>query len=925
MNLEKPTPFDFFKKKNRWIASAAQSDAVLRILFEEERAFLQVENSDCGPFSFNFQQYFGPERPLLLAMKSINHQLSLLVDWENPERRIYLTDHEHLIGYLKNCRRVVDQTGNALHFADEPGEVVVHIDETEDLASFKVFVRHRSRKYSTFRFLTESLVLIGENIISIPPLDQSFQKIKAFITKVKREELDSVLSLLFSNFTGFRLEWEGWTLREEEPGEVESVLVIERVDSDKNLYLKVDYFVPGLPVHFLTHYEVRAAVRLNEVEKIAAVSQLIFPQNVDLIDHIKNILNKLQRKLKIKNGYIQDDNLFIITDDLATNFILHEFTKLLFQHRVFGSDKLVDYKVHTKQPKLRLALNHGLNFLEGECELEFSGETMPLMKALALYEKNAYIPLNNGHLAVLDANYVKKLKRIFKKNRNKVSVSFFDLPELDDLIEERALEKAPRKIRDFYQDYNHLQDNPIRVPRIQGTPRPYQKAGYQWLSYLVNHDLAPVLADEMGLGKTLQAIMLLASFYPRVKKSTLIIMPRTLLFNWQEEIRKFCPRLSVHVYHGTLRDREAIEKHQLTLTTYSVVRNDIETLKEMNFFFVILDESQKIKNLQTKTAKAILLLKSEKRLAISGTPIENNLGELYSLFRFLNPGMFGSLQDFQSQYANPIQRDQDHEAAAHLKRKIFPFILRRIKKDVIKDLPDKMEQTLMVDMSEKQAALYEDRRKFYEDVIHNKVSKEGFGKSRFFIFQALNELRQIATQPEVISDGQVASPKRQVLMEYIQDLVSSGKKALVFSNFLRTLENVSGDLHESGIQSLKMTGATMNRADLVRRFQQDTNISVFTMTLKTGGVGLNLTAAEYIFIMDPWWNRAAENQAIDRTHRIGQKNTVFSYRLIMKGTIEEKILKLQEIKKDLFNELITADSGPMKHLNEEDLGFLLGR
>jgi len=858
-------------------------------------------------------------------MKSINHQLSLLVNWENPERRIYLSEHEHLIGHMKDCRRVVDQKGNNLHFANDPGELVVHIDESDELASFKVFVRHGSKTHSSFKFLTESLVLIGKNLIAIPALGPSFLKIKAFITKVKKEELDSILSLLFSNFTGFRLEWGGWTLQTEGPKEVESVLVIEEVDSDKNLYFKIDYYTPGLPVNFLTRYEVRSAVRLNEVENIIIISPLVFPQNVELVHKIKKMLNQLQRRLKIKNGFAQDGNLFIITDELATSFILNEFTKLLFQYRIFGSEKLLNYKVHTQQPKLRLALNHGLNFLEGNCELEFSDESMPLMKALALYEKNAYIPLNNGHLAVLDASYVKKLKRIFKKNKDKVTVSFFDLPELDDLIEERAMEKAPRKIREFYQGYNHLLDEPIRMPRIHGKPRPYQKAGYQWLSYLVNHDLGPVLADEMGLGKTLQAIMLLASFYPKTKKPSLIIMPRTLLFNWQEEILKFCPRLSVHVYHGTQRDRESIKKHQLTLTTYSVVRNDIEALKEMNFFFVILDESQKIKNLQTKTTKAILLLKSQKRFAISGTPIENNLGELYSLFRFLNPGMFGSLRDFQSQYAIPIQRDQDHEAATHLKRKIFPFILRRIKKDVIKDLPDKMEQTIMIDMSEKQAILYEERRKFYEDIIHNKVSQEGFVKSRFFIFQALNELRQIATQPEVISEGQITSPKRLVLMEYIQDLVSSGKKALVFSNFLRTLEEISDDLHDSGIAHLNMTGATTNRADLVQRFQRDTNISVFAMTLKTGGVGLNLTAAEYIFIMDPWWNRAAENQAIDRTHRIGQKNTVFSYRLIMKETIEEKILKLQELKKDLFNELITADSGAMKHLNEDDLGFLLGR
>ena len=456
-------------------------------------------------------------------------------------------------------------------------------------------------------------------------------------------------------------------------------------------------------------------------------------------------------------------------------------------------------------------------------------------------------------------------------------------------------------------------------------PFSYQKEGIRWMAQNWKAGYQGVLlADDMGLGKTLQAIAMLANVYPQEPRSSLIVMPRTLLFNWGNEIRKFRPELTFYTYHGTSRDLQEAKQAQIILTTYATVRNDIETLKDEEFYYVILDESQNIKNMQSQVSRAAMLLKAQHRLALSGTPIENNLGELYTLFRFLNPAMFGSTEDFTRQYATPIQKDGDKEALHELKKKIYPFILRRVKAEVLTELPEKIEQILYVDMSPEQQAFYEQRRLFYYKTVKEQIKEQGVRKSQFFSLQALSELRQIASIPDAKSDNAIASPKRELLQEQIMDVIASGHKVLVFANFLASLEGVAEDLAQAEIQYLLMTGATRDRQTLVQQFQNDDNVKVFLMTLKTGGVGLNLTAADYIFIYDPWWNIAAENQAIDRTHRIGQDKTVFSYKLITKGTIEEKILKLQELKRELFDNLISSDGASIKALDEEDVEFVLG-
>ncbi|MEA2099722.1 MAG: DEAD/DEAH box helicase, partial [Campylobacterota bacterium] len=431
-------------------------------------------------------------------------------------------------------------------------------------------------------------------------------------------------------------------------------------------------------------------------------------------------------------------------------------------------------------------------------------------------------------------------------------------------------------------------------------------------------------ADDMGLGKTLQTISLLSYIYPKSKIPSLVVMPKSLLNNWQNELKKFNPNLSFYLYYGAGREVEEFKNHNIILTTYALVRNDIDKLRDEKFDTIILDESQNIKNVESKISKAVMLLESSNKFALSGTPIENSLFELYSLFRFINGGLFSTLADFKRDYAVPIQGDANEDVAKILKAKISPFLLRRLKKDVLKDLPAKQEQVIYVDMDDSHKKFYNQKRDYYKQMIEQQISMNGMEKSKFMILQAFNDLRQIASAPELKSEESVVSSKIESMFEMLEDIVLNNHKVLIFANFLGSLDLISQKANELGYEHLLMTGSTRNRQELVDKFQTDKDIKLFLMTLKVGGVGLNLTEADYVFIFDPWWNASAENQAVDRCHRMGQKNKVFSYKMITKGTIEEKILELQSQKKDMTDMIISGEDGGLKQLSGADLDYILG-
>lgn len=459
--------------------------------------------------------------------------------------------------------------------------------------------------------------------------------------------------------------------------------------------------------------------------------------------------------------------------------------------------------------------------------------------------------------------------------------------------------------------------------------RPYQRFGSAWLDYLLSHGFGACLADEMGLGKTVQTIALLRSAYGSgVEGLSLIVAPKSLLFNWASELARFAPELKVHLHYGLKRDETLPRGSAIVITSYATARNDVSKFEPSLFSFLVLDESQMVKNTETKTAAALRKLKATRRIALSGTPIENNIAEIYSLFRFLNPTFFGSLGDFNRRYRAPIEEHRDEAAIKDLRTRIRPFILRRTKRDVLPELPAKTEQIAMVELEPAHLAAYHHRRIALRETIEN-TKLEDPSKALFMLLTAMTELRRLASVPEadpVLADELpgLISAKRTFLAETIPDIAASGHKCLVFTNYLATVELVSEDLASLGMPNLIITGATGDRGSIVRRFQTDPSVRALVMTLKTGGLGLNLTAADYVFILDPWWNAAAENQAIDRTHRIGQNNPVFCYRVIAKDTIEERMLELQRRKSSLASALIMTDSELSKNLDDDDIEYLLG-
>lgn len=923
------TTIDIFEKLKRpkpVITQPTKTDKLFfQLDFDADGAFLRVVNDKGRPVEPNYEYYTGGARELLKAFDAIQNRNSFRIDWEKPRDEVYLGENDYLLWQLKRCDNFVDRDFNPIRFASEPGKLLFQIETRDAALTSRIILAADGKRMEDIVLLNENHAYVDGVVYTIEPLSQNYHLIDSFRTALLTPAMaEKYLSLLFSCFSNITVRYNGYRVTTGEPKTTRPTLIIEKIDADNALHLRLSTSLPGFDPDFFDAYDVTRIAVLNDLEKKITVSDLRYEEIYSGWKEIEKLLNKHRRALDNQSGYFVDDNLFIIEEELAKAFVHAELPHLIARFSVLGAEKLKTYKVRAVQPKLDLSLAHGIDFLQGDANLEIEGQYIPLFDALTQYKKNSYITLNDGVNAIVNQDYMNKLMRIFKQKDAKVKVSFFDLPIVEEMIDAKIAESAFKQSREVFLGFNTLHQSRPRYPQLNTQLRDYQKQGFKWINYLHSHALGGCLADDMGLGKTLQAITMLASVYPKQTQPSLIIMPRSLLFNWENEINKFRPQLTFYVYHGPNRDLAEARTRQVILTTYATVRNDIEALQEETFYYIILDESQHIKNLNSKISKAVMLLNSDHRLALSGTPIENNLGELYALFRFLNPAMFGSVHDFNRNFVSPIQRNDDKDALRDLKKKIYPFILRRLKGDVLKDLPDKVEQTLYVDMSPEQQALYEQRRRFYYETVKAQIAQNGIRKSQFFILQALNELRQIASIPEAKSENGILSPKRDVLNEHLADLIANDHKVLVFANYLHALDCAANDLDQAGVEHLLMTGATRDRKRLVARFQEDDAVKVFLMTLKTGGLGLNLTAADYIFIFDPWWNRAAENQAIDRTHRIGQQKTVFAYRLICRGTIEEKILSLQERKSELFDNLISSDGASIKAMSAKDVEYVLG-
>lgn len=840
-------------------------------------------------------------------------------------KELYLEDAGQVVYNLKSIDNFVDENFNKIVWSFEDNTLTLKIREIEnDIFNLRSQLL-LNKKYFDFQIISENLIYRKGIIYSFDNFVDDIHFIKELNTEIPKDNIEAYLSLANHYIKDLEIDYLDYEI--EEKYEIEGIpqLSIEKISKDNSLFLKVETFFSSISDTFIRENELEKFIIINNLEKkifICDVNYKIFEMAVD---EIVKLLVKHQRNFSIRSGYYLDENnLLIIQEEIAKEFITKDLFQLATKYRIVGSDKLKKYNIRFIKPKLVGRLATSIDFLEGNLEVEIGDEKFSIIELLAKLKKDSYIVLGDGTNAIINKKYIEKLERVFdNSNPNSVKISFFDLPIIEELINEKIFEDGENPQRNFFEGINNISIDK-NLPQINATLREYQKYGYHWISYLLENNLGACLADDMGLGKTLQAIAVITNLHKKkLSQKTLIVMPKSLIFNWESEIHKFSPSLKVGIYYGTNREMATFKDYEVILTTYGTIRNDIEELKDIKLDFVILDESQNIKNIYSQANKAIMLLNTRYRLALSGTPIENNLLELYSLFRFLNPTMLGTIENFNRYYMLPIQKDNDKNAMEELKKRIYPFILRRVKKEVLKDLPEKIEKTLFIEMNKEQKKYYEERRAYYYNLVHLNIKTNGINKSQFSILQALNELRQIASCPEN-KNPLLYSNKKIAVIENAIEAVKNNHKVLIFANYLSSIDSICKELDERGIKYLSMTGDTKDRHSLVDKFQNDSSYKVFVMTLKTGGVGLNLTAADTIFIYDPWWNKTVENQAIDRAYRLGQDNTVFAYKMILKDTIEEKILTLQKAKSLLIDNLISDEGASFKFLSEDDIEFILG-
>jgi SNF2 family DNA or RNA helicase len=548
------------------------------------------------------------------------------------------------------------------------------------------------------------------------------------------------------------------------------------------------------------------------------------------------------------------------------------------------------------------------------------------------------LPLEDGRALQLQMGRIKPLVRLLLQ---------FGMRQIDEnqhlqinkyqliLMQEAELAIAATKAR--WQGAEHFREElrqlikltnlpEIEAPRgLNANLRDYQHYGLNWLQFLRTCRFSGILADDMGLGKTVQTLAHLQyeKEQGRLKSATLIVAPTSLVGNWMAEAKRFTPELTVLVYHGSERHQDNFDDFDLVISTYGLIHRDKEKFINYSFYYLILDEAQFIKNARTKTTQIIQQLKAAHRLCLTGTPLENHLGELWSLFHFLTPGLLGDAKQFRLWFRTPIEKHADLDRRELLAQRVKPFMLRRTKNQVASELPPKTEMIRTIEIEGPQRDLYEAIRMSMEKKVRDAIAKQGLGKSHTLLLDALLKLRQVCCDPRLLSlpEATIAhgtSSKLEALMELLDNLVEEGRRVLVFSQFTSMLKLIEEQLVAKQYEYLKLTGQTQNRQALVEQFQEG-KTPIFLISLKAGGTGLNLTRADTVIHYDPWWNPAVEDQATDRTHRIGQENPVFVYKLITSGTVEEAILGMQERKRQLVDGILSSDSSKTVALSEEDL------
>ncbi len=636
------------------------------------------------------------------------------------------------------------------------------------------------------------------------------------------------------------------------------------------------------------------------------------------------------------NGYYY----LSFADAQKKQWFLKTYHSLLEQDiPLIGMDMLQHFRYSAHKPETACTIKEtSNNTITLIFTLQFGEEIIglhDLQKTLLAGQKA--IMLKDGSLGVLGADWIQQFSTIIKHGSiiGKKEIKVAQWMSITEGGGENSTAGLQTNTKEAWwkkwKQWQQQDDILYPVPAgIKATLRPYQQKGYEWMVLLSEAGAGTCLADDMGLGKTLQTICFLAYVHQlHTAQKHLIVCPSSLLYNWQQELEKFAPHLNTFIHHGANREVKNIESNDaaVILTTYSTLRIDIDEMALIPFGIAVIDESHNIKNPAALITRAVNQLNAVSRVALSGTPVMNNTFDLYAQLSFLLPGMFGSREFFKREYADAIDRDHDPEKIATLRKLTAPFVLRRTKEQVATDLPEKVESILWCEMGTDQKMAYESIKENIKSSVFIEIKEKGLAGGKLSVINGLLKLRQVCNSCQLVKDEDLFtsdSVKTEILVEELQNIIPN-HKALVFSQFTGMLDLLEQDLIKNHIPFCRLDGSTPldTRQVLVNNFQKTDSIEkVFLISLKAGNAGLNLTAADYVFLFDPWWNTAVQQQAIDRTHRIGQTQTVFAYSMVCKGTIEEKIMQLQQRKKKLADELISEEESFVKGLTENDIEFL---
>lgn len=719
-----------------------------------------------------------------------------------------------------------------------------------------------------------------------------------------------------------------------------------KVDFDKSLLKETKTFVPEIKLMLQEkgHYLIFRPVFVYNGFPVKNDDKpsLIIPDGnkILVIERNRSIENDFLKKLESLHSsftFQPDGSLALRGTEVLKNnwFFLFIDTLKEMKIPVYGFETLKNYRFNTARPNTQIHVSSGMDWFDAKIEIDFGGQKIGIAEIKrALASKQSFVQLSDGSLGILPEDWIKKYSLLFKVgegNKDKLKLSKYHLSVIDELYATRNEEELTFALDEKYERLKLFSKIPDTLPpsKLEPVLRPYQREGFQWLNYLNEVGWGGILADDMGLGKTVQALSMLQHYKTNNGSlKALVVCPTTLIYNWQNEVKKFTPDLSYHIHHGNNRTRsiDILQSHNILITTYGTLRSDINLMIKIDFDYVILDESQAIKNPSSKVTKAATLLNARNKICMSGTPLQNNTFDIFAQMNFLNPGLLGSVEFFRNEFAQPIDKFGEPEQKEHLKKLLVPFILRRTKEQVAKDLPEKTETILFCEMDNEQRRIYDAYRNSYRDKIMGTINDLGIDKSQLTILQGLMKLRQICDSPAILNEEEKFPNVSIKLEELVRELSEniSNHKALVFSQFLGMLGLIRKKLDELGIKYEYFDGSTStaDREKAIQSFQNDEEVRVFLISLKAGGVGLNLTAADYVYIVDPWWNPAVEQQAIDRTHRIGQTKNIFAYRMICVDTIEDKILQLQEKKRLLAKDLIGDDSNFVKTLTKADVEYL---